>query len=540
MKMTSNQQILQKANTPNQISTYLDDCIATILKKQLLRLNIKKVSQIIAGDLNISIKDVSSNLRCTLCECLCYYMKVWPGWKEYHNNCTTDVAKNDYHNKFREYLAAKLQYIIEHKESFLPAKDVTEDKMAQTDVDMCVKGSKPEAPYQLIVAGEPCFLNNMGFIESCGNVILTQYQGRPLNHLDIRQVLNYPYIKVNVNFLDIEFSRTSCHKFIRYISESKDSIVCPETEFLYHVKKWDSTKAVQVYTLDYISAYCKQFLAVAQRVYMVDTNKLKELELVIKQFLRDVQESDVQRHLTLSGTVVNTMATNVTVCYNIGKMTYVRNKKMAYSNSQTKNKTINFCEILVPKVEYTLKKFTAVEDGDESDITFKSLWSQNAKLQRELNERNKFNDMIKGAITYECSWCSVSFVGEYAYSSIVTHFKMVHKGEQAVVCFKCRKEFGIAHLAGSRWKHDCEKRKQEKEVSSSTTQADAEDEDSGNVLNCEQNGKTQNIDVIQNSTQVSSTAEIVSPSNEHEEICNPSSDAPVDEQNRTDNALSAC
>ncbi|GJQ72045.1 hypothetical protein Trydic_g3146 [Trypoxylus dichotomus] len=466
---------------------------------------------------------------------------MWPGWKDYHAKCTTNIAKAEYHNRFKEYLALKLKCIIERKETFVPlTKLSTDSKMVQTDLDINIKANKPEAPYHLLIAGQPAFLNNIGFIESSGDVILTQHQGRPLSHLNLRQLLNYPHIKVNVQFMDMEFSRASCHKFIRYISESKDSIICPETNFIDYVQVSDTLQDVKVYTLDYISAYCKQFLEVAKTLYMVrkvNMSKLIELEVVIKQFLRDIQESDVQRHLAINGKVVNTMATNMTVCYNIGNMTYVRNKKMAYSNYSEKSKTINFCEIIIPKIEYTLKKFSAEEDVEAADVSFRSLSSQSTRLSRELNERNKFSDMIKGSITYECSWCKDSFTGEFACNSIMNHFKTVHKGEQAVVCFKCRKEFGIAHLAGSRWAHGCGKR-EEKEVTSSMIQVDANSANDANVLSGERNSKchTPDIEFLQSSEQVSSTAEIISLCNEdsEEKTAAGSSDDIVNNEGRTD------
>lgn len=102
-----------------------------------------------------------------------------------------------------------------------------------------------------------------------GDVVLTQHQGRCLSHLDIRQLLNYPYIKVNVNLDEMSFSRINAHKFVRYISENKDSILCPETSFIDFVTKYDEKVDTKVYTVDYINAYCKQFLEVAKSVYSV-------------------------------------------------------------------------------------------------------------------------------------------------------------------------------------------------------------------------------------------------------------------------------
>lgn len=75
-------------------------------------------------------------------------------------------------------------------------------------------------------------------------------------------------MKVTVNLEDITFSRTNCHKFIRYVSESKDSIICPETNFIDYIRK--DNPEVKVYTEDYISEYCKQLLDIAKAMYTVN------------------------------------------------------------------------------------------------------------------------------------------------------------------------------------------------------------------------------------------------------------------------------
>lgn len=65
--------------------------------------------------------------------------------------------------------------------------------------------------------------------------------------------------------LDMEFSRSNSHKFKRYISESRD-YVCPEVEFIDYVEKICPETDVKVYTLDYITAYYKQFIEISKKL----------------------------------------------------------------------------------------------------------------------------------------------------------------------------------------------------------------------------------------------------------------------------------
>lgn len=60
--------------------------------------------------------------------------------------------------------------------------------------------------------------------------------------------------------------------------------------------------------------------------------KIAELEEVFRQFVLDIQDSNVFSYTNSTGTTVSTMATDTTVCFNIGGKTYIRNKKMVVNN----------------------------------------------------------------------------------------------------------------------------------------------------------------------------------------------------------------
>lgn len=115
-------------------------------------------------------------------------------------------------------------------------------------------------------------------------------------------------------------------------------------------------------------------------------------------------------------------------------------------------KPINFYEIIIPQMVFSLSKFTAEQDLGAKTVCFKKL------KHLEVQDRKTLNQVLSNAITYECLYCSLQFTGESAYAGITAHFKEMHKGEQSVVCFKCRKDFMMSYLAGGRWGHDCDQR----------------------------------------------------------------------------------
>lgn len=152
----------------DNISDHFHECIRGILDNRRLRLNVKKVNYIIEYDLKIPSNKLTPPLKHVLCECLCYYLKIWPGWRDYSSTCITDEAQANYHDKLKKYLIGKLNYIVEHEKMFLEVdnQQLTVTKMVQTDPPSLVKVTKPEAPYKLIITGRPRFLNNIGFIGS--------------------------------------------------------------------------------------------------------------------------------------------------------------------------------------------------------------------------------------------------------------------------------------------------------------------------------------------------------------------------------------
>lgn len=67
-------------------------------------------------------------------------------------------------------------------------------------------------------------------------------------------------------------------------------------------------------------------------VFQINPVKRTELEEIFRQFILDIQESNVFNSTSAAGQAINTMATNTSVCFNIGGKTYIRNKKMVVNS----------------------------------------------------------------------------------------------------------------------------------------------------------------------------------------------------------------
>lgn len=118
---------------------------------------------------------------------------------------------------------------------------------------------------------------------------------------------------------------------------------------------------------------------------------------------------------------------------------------------------INFYEVLIPRVQFTLHSFTAEQDTSPQ-ISFKSINSYKAALEsgQKLEDITELWSIIMNTcIEYKCLFCKITFTGSNAQKKILSHLEYEHKNEQSVLCFKCRRQFEIKNLAGNRWSHDC-------------------------------------------------------------------------------------
>lgn len=64
----------------------------------------------------------------------------------------------------------------------------------------------------------------------------------------------------------MELSRSNLHEFQRYITECGDSATAPAVDFITYIRKRNLSSKPQVYSIDYLHAYCKQFVDVMKNV----------------------------------------------------------------------------------------------------------------------------------------------------------------------------------------------------------------------------------------------------------------------------------
>lgn len=392
-------------------------------------------------DLGIKVVGVN-NKRKLLIEAAPYFMKTWPGWSRSTEYADGKIDLETWYERFRQYLMYKLSSVLNNDNLY---KEEKPKGMKTASVQTAEEDSiKPDAPHTLVVSGPPSVVSNLVFLANNNSVVIKQHTDKPWDTLDSVQFLNWPYVSVTLNLPEIGVTRATKVEYHRYISMCGDVTANPTSPYIDSVVSTGETH--EVYTYNYLYHYAKQLKELMEHCKDISQDRKTEINTILFQFMNDVSAVSIKDR---------TLATNCTISYNIGKFKYIRNKKMVGGNRST---AINFYEILIPRVQFSLNHFSAIQDLTSPISSFVQLNKLKNLLEKFPNSESlqKFIfDLNNDCISYKCLFCDESFEGPYARHSAITHFENDHKSEQSVLCFKCRTQFEIKYLAGNRWAHDC-------------------------------------------------------------------------------------
>lgn len=421
-------------------NNYLKKCFQTLIDRKQLFMAPAVTMEIYKTEFNIQLSEYDDVLQNVLLESIVYFMVVWPGWKKSVAYFKGQLRYKDFYEEFKQYLITQLKEIIANEEMYKKnakklANSNAVDQETQTEAKFDAS-IKPESDFGLQISAAPKTLNSLVFFASENDIVLKKYTTREWEGLTFQQLLNYPHFGIQVKMMDLSFSRVNDNDYSRYLSYSDQIPVTPSEERVSSVRAVKDGFKQYGYSCDYVREYVRQYIEVLTRTNKnISSEDIHDLQKVCGELVSDIEEINVNN---------KSIATNTVVKFNIGGLKYVRNKKMATNirNSKTKSKPINYCETIIPKVTTTLEIFNAIQDMSKSDISFIGLNSQYTDYSKKLPPK----------LLYICTFCKLYF---YNKDSIINHFKEEHGAEQPVLCFKCKKQFEIAFLAGNRWKHDC-------------------------------------------------------------------------------------
>lgn len=418
------------------------------LSSSKLSVHTLDVIAILQNDCRITVNNLKDEIVNLLMDGFFYYCKVWPGWEKKSPYLNGEISFNIWHKQFIEYLSYKCRDLLEKTKKYCGERKPTM-KTAETQTEE-TSTSIDECPYKLVIGGHPTIINNIAILTRDENIYIKQHPIKSWVPLTVAEFINWPFVGVELKILNIHFERVNAHNFTRYITIDHSELNIIDTNFITRIKK--HSILARSYTYLYFKFYIKQLFDVLSKIPLIDAEFLGHLKSVCEQFLEDIKEMNIND---------GSMQSHTSVGYHIGNFKYYRQKQIVTSQKSKPNENqtvINLVEIIVPEVVCTLHKFNAVQDlADTSTVTFKSL----NKLAKQVEDPNNtfiptlVENILLESITYYCTFCSISFVGQLALLNLTAHFEQSHKIGHHLICHQCGGQFDMHQLVTKRWSHKC-------------------------------------------------------------------------------------
>ncbi|KAJ8948105.1 hypothetical protein NQ318_008458 [Aromia moschata] len=434
----------------------LKKCFAALVDRKQVNLDEDVLKLMLKKELQINLDALDENLSSVLPIMLVTYMKAWPGWQRSKEYYSGKLNFKDWYDKFRQYIVLRLNFLIKSGYNTI-IEEIKQDRrkaIAQSNPNKAVveRGMQTDylapkglSPFAISIDCPPSVLNSILFADAGDDIIIRQHPDIPWSKIDMKQLIHWPYVEIEFFSPELSFRRRTCFEYNRYINFINTPFTYDKSDYIEQVEIINTSNERNLgrncYTLKMLSCYVKEYVNVLKLVNDMDKAEVSKIEIILNEFLKDIEEIDMN----------NTMATNTSVVFNIGRCVFHRNKKLSKGTFKTGTGTdVGYCEIIVPKMETALNFFKGVQDVETPDVTFKYLNILKANLAT--NNSKSILGSAQPIIVYKCNFCNVSFKTD---SEILTHFEQLHKMDPNVLCLKCKKAYTICFLTNMRWKHVC-------------------------------------------------------------------------------------
>ncbi|CAG9821152.1 unnamed protein product [Phaedon cochleariae] len=433
-----------------QKNSGLKKCFSALVDRKQVNLDIDVLRLMLKHELLVNVEALDDNLSSIMPFMLVLYIRNWPGWQRSKEYYSGKLNFREWFEKFRQFIVVRLNFLI--KNGYNEAIEmIKEDRKqgkpnssfrelgAQTDY-LAPKGL---APFSISIQCPPRVLSSLVFSDSNDDIILRQHPDVAWTKIGLKELVNWPYIGVEFISPELSFRRFNRSEYIRYLNMITCPIVPEKTDFIEHVEIIDPSNGRHCYTLNLLKSYTDQYMKIMKStVFSGPPADIEVMEVIIDEFLSDIEELDMNK----------TMASNTSVLFNIGRSSFLRNKKIAkgtYFVTGSKAE-VGYCENFIPKMETQLNYFKGVQDTSTNDITFSYLNILSKTLKNP--EGSSGTTWTVPLIIFYCTFCNLKYTKA---KDILQHLEMDHKMEPNIMCVKCMKHYTITSLTQIRWKHVC-------------------------------------------------------------------------------------
>ncbi|KAJ8975534.1 hypothetical protein NQ317_003876 [Molorchus minor] len=163
------------------------------------------------------------------------------------------LIKNGYNNVIEEIKQEKKEEMAR-----LSPNRSFKEHGTQTDY-LAPKGF---APFTIALDCPPSVLNSIVFTDSEDDIIIRQHPEMQWSKIDTNQLINWPYIEIEFFSPELSFVRKTCCDYNRYINFINTPLTYEKSDYIEQVEIIDSSHGRNCYTLNLLSCYIKEYLSV--------------------------------------------------------------------------------------------------------------------------------------------------------------------------------------------------------------------------------------------------------------------------------------
>lgn len=264
--------------------------------------------------------------------------------------------------------------------------------------------------------------------------------------LNLKQLLNWPDIKIMINLEYLKFSREIKQNCEREVVFGDDILIGIDaqknpTETRY-IQKAPTTRTYPLVSKDVLDAYVSTLMEAAPQ-YNVGPSKLPEIECAFRQMLNDIASVPFA---SIQTRIPHSRFLN-------------QQKYFCIFDTQTSGTSGHFevrlRETISPEVIFEIEKCVFLTDQMHNwhDSVLNHLEEVLAKPNIRIQEALK--DRFKRCLVMKCEKCNETFEGALLAVTLKNHIKQKHFVEKQWTCVKCLRTWDQFELLNMEWKHDC-------------------------------------------------------------------------------------
>lgn len=267
----------------------------------------------------------------------------------------------------------------------------------------------------------------------------------PFPDLNLRQLLNWPGIKINISLEHFSFNheiKDNCERDIVFgddvmlnIDRQKNPA---ETRYL---QKVPSSKTYAMASKEMVKTYVTSLMEAAP-LYEVGPSKLPEIEQSFRKILDDI---DTVPFESIQTRAIHSRYMNDHQYFRVFDNDSVDNNNLKVRLRETINPEINFW---IRRCDFTTDRIDIWRDAIET-------FFENIFVKKGERIKETLRDRYKKYLTIRCETCNESFEGALWAVKLKDHIKQKHFVDNKWTCVKCLRSWEQFELLQMAWKHDC-------------------------------------------------------------------------------------